>query len=61
MIESFKYVVKLIKKNKIFPIKSKEATDDNTYIVKYKELKFVYKKNQGEFILITVGKREHQS
>ena len=50
MLETFKFICKKIKRNKLFP---KKWNTENTYEVYYKGLTYIYAKSQWEFILIT--------
>ena len=51
MIETFKYICKLIKKNKIYP---KKWNQPQTFEIPYKWLTYIYKKENWEYLLLTV-------
>lgn len=53
MILTFKQALKLVKRNKIHP----EHSYNNSLIIRWWEIKFVYSKVDWEYILITCWKR----
>lgn len=53
MINTFKQALKLVKRNKIRP----EHSYNNSLVIRWWELKFVYSKSNWEHILITCWKR----
>lgn len=50
MIETFKYIIKQVKKNKIYP---KKWNQSDTYEITYKWLTYIYKKEKWELLLLT--------